>query len=403
MGAPDSTTREIQAIGHREFVKPAADGKIVPDPKTGGRWSTACGATNAVAATPAILTPASRWDAAEDVIGLARNRLLEVDGGKLEPRDRRRDDLITRRLGADPATASPWSNSTWADHLLTLFADPELAVYLQRIAGYALLNRGTEDLLVMAHGPRGTGKTVTFNAILRAAGDYGETIDPGAIASTKGYPEHSTNRTGFVGRRIVVSPELEAGARLDTAFVKRLSGGDTLAVRGMRENETRFVFGGVLVIHTNHAPELLTPDDGLKRRMRVFPFKRPRQDPDPDFDKLIDPAHVVAWILDGLRDYLTSGLGAAPAAVVEATAAFHATADRLSEFVSDSLELVNGARTPVPEVYAKYLKWCEAGGIKQPMQKRTLNTRLTEGGFGIGRVRTGGAVFLTRVPTPFVF
>ena len=51
--------------------------------------------------------------------------------------------------------------------------------------------------------------------------------------------------------------------------------------------------------------------------------------------------------------------------------------------------------SPPPANNPEYLKWCEAGGIKQPMQKRTLNTRLTEGGFGIGRERTGGAVFLT--------
>ena len=394
------------AFGRERLQRVNREGECVADTVRGGKIATARAVVAYGRAMKPVPTSSADWDAARDVIGLPGARLLEVKRGVVSPQEKNNppggvserartpDDLVSRSLAAMPSDPEAWQGSVWADHLMTLFGDPMVAVLLQRLMGYAILGRGTEDKVIVSPGNRGCGKTVTYGAIMRAAGGYGVSIDPGAIISHRVGQIHPVGRMAFVGARIAVTAELATGAVLDTAWVKRLSGGEECVARGMREAETRFTFGGLLAIHTNHAPELLTPDDGLKRRLLVIPFRRPREHEDPDFDAKIQADDVVGWLLAGMRDYLDGGFGPIPQSVRDETAQFHLQADALSEFVGDELALQEGERTPASDIYQRYETWCRDRGMKRPMTARSLNTRLTEGGFGVCKARVGGTTWL---------
>ena len=385
--------REIQGLGHQSFCRMTADGPK-RDSKTGGRWTTAVGAANGVRAHPSILTPTSNWDAVYGLIGLPGGRLLEVRNQELVERARRRNDLVSRSLAACPR--SGWENSRWADHLLGLFDDPEILTLLRRAAGLALLGRGADEhRILMPFGPRGTGKSSTCNLIRRAFGDYGSTVDTSAILTTRGM-QHPTNRTAFIGRRFITCAEIPPGGVLDSSYVKALSGGDPVRARGIRENEIEHVFRGLLVIHTNYAPDLLTPDDGLKRRLLVLPFMRPREDGGVvrEWESTIDLGDVVGWLIDGAQDYLRDGLSEIPATVAAASQSYHEAADDVSAFVAEHLRLLPTARSPNQTVYAHYEAYCREARIARPLKQRALFKRLREGGFGIAAERSNGVRWL---------
>ena len=384
--------REIQGLGHQSFCRMTADGQK-RDSKTGGRWTTAVGAANGVGAHPSILTPTSNWDAVPGLIGLPGGRLLEVRNQEVVERARRRNDLVSRSLAACPRPG--WENSRWANHLLALSDDPEILTLLQRAAGLALLGRGADEhRILMPFGPRSTGKSSTCNLIRRAFGDYGSTVDPSALLATRGM-QHPTNRTAFIGRRFVTCAEIPPGGVLDSSYVKALSGGDPVRARGVHENEIQHVFRGLLVIHTNNEPDLLTPDDGLKRRLLVLPFMRRLEDGGvPGWESTIDLGDVVGWLIEGAQDYLRDGLSEIPATVASASQSYHEAADDVSTFVAEHLRLLPTARTPNQNIYARYEAYCREAGIARPLKQRTLFKRLREGGFGIAAERSNGVRWL---------
>ena len=172
------------AFGRDRMQRVNREGECVGDTVRGGKIATARAVVAYGRAMKPVPTSSADWDAERDVIGLPGARLLEVKRGvggvspqeKNNPpggvceRARTPDDLVSRSLAAMPSDPEAWQGSVWADHLMTLFDDPMVAVLLQRLMGYAMLNRGTEDRVVIAPGLKGCGKTVTFNAILNAAG-----------------------------------------------------------------------------------------------------------------------------------------------------------------------------------------------------------------------------------------
>ena len=390
----ERVTREIQCLGQQTFGS-FVDGAWKRKPMPGGRWATAAGAQRSARAAGGIGTTAAEWDATPAIIGLPGCRLLEVRDGVLRERQRTHADLVSRSLAAHPGL---WENSRWAEHLLSLFDDPAILTLLQRAAGLALLGYGADDhRILMPFGRRGTGKSSTCNLIRRAFGDYGGSVDPAAILSTRG-AQHPTVRTPFIGRRWITCSELPSGGVLDTGFVKAVSGGDPIRVRGMRQDEVEVVYRGLLVVHSNHQPDLPSPDDGLKRRLLVVPFQRRRPNEGQGvrgWEAGIDLAEVVGWMVSGAQDYLADGIGELPEDVQAATTKFHESADVLSEFMNgEDVTLDPAASTPLKTVYELFTKTCEDGGIKRPISIRTFSKRLREGGFGLETAKRNGVVWL---------
>ena len=183
----------------------------------------------------------------------------------------------------------------------------------------------------------------------------------------------------FFRSRVVICSETSAGDKLDVPFVKSLSGGDKIQARNLYKNDLNFVFRGLLVIHTNSAPDVLTPDDGLRRRLLVIPFHERRQAPDPHFEGTVELSHVVRWILEGVQSYIERGLDDVPVSVRNAGSEFHASSSDLAGFVSERL---TPDREAVPVrmsvVFQEYERYCESAGIRHTLTKRGFIKRLRE-------------------------
>ena len=138
------------AFGRERMQRVNREGECVADNVRGGKIATARAVVSYGRAMKPIPTSSSDWDAERDVIGLPDGRLIEVRrrgvGGATPwaaaTRERTPDDLVSRSLAAMPSDPEAWQGSVWADHLMTLFDDPMVAVLLQRLMGLRAAQQG---------------------------------------------------------------------------------------------------------------------------------------------------------------------------------------------------------------------------------------------------------------------
>lgn len=100
------------------------------------------------------------------------------------------------------------------------------------------------------HGEGGNGKSTLVDAVMAALGDY---ADAGLLTARSFYA-HPTGVADLCGLRLAVVHETDAGRHLAEGTVKRLTGGDRLKARRMREDFWSFEPSHTFVMLTNHKP-----------------------------------------------------------------------------------------------------------------------------------------------------
>ena len=79
------------------------------------------------------------------------------------------------------------------------------------------------------------GKGTLIGAVTAALGDYADAADPDLLTA-RTFDAHPTSTADLYGLRLAILHETDKGRRLAEATVKRLTGGDRLKARRMRED-----------------------------------------------------------------------------------------------------------------------------------------------------------------------
>lgn len=313
----------------------------------------------------------SEWDAAPYLLNCA-NGTVDLRDGTL--REHRRDDRLTKSTGVAVAGDAP----LWRTFLERIVPDADVRSYLQRAVGYSAIGSVTEHVLHIAWGGGANGKSVFFNAITHALGDYSATV-PGTLLVSDGAREHPTVVASLHGVRFALASESEEDGRIRPAQLKQLTGGDELTARRMREDFWSFKPSHTLWLQTNHKPQANDATHGFWRRVRLIPFTVtiPAEEQDKHLTaKLYEEAGgILRWIIEGAQQYLTDGLEP-PEAITAATAEYQHEEDELAEFV-ECVGLVadESAFTATKALYAIYEKWADGGAFK-PWKPRTFSRKL---------------------------
>jgi putative DNA primase/helicase len=239
---------------------------------------------------------------------------------------------VTRAAVADGA-----DGSSWRLFLERVLPDAEVRAYLQRVTGVGLLGKVTEHILPILTGTGANGKSTFVNALLFALGDYASTVEPDLFLHRPG--AHPTGEMDLRGRRVVVVSESEKDRRLAEATMKRLTGGDTIRARRMRQDFVEFEPSHTAVLVTNHLPKVSGDDPAIWRRLRVIPFgvEIPAKERDKNLDERlqVDAGSVLAWALAGWRDYRDRGDLDEPADVQVATDRYQKASDAVARFIEE--------------------------------------------------------------------
>ena len=307
-----------------------------------------------------------------------RNGTFDLREGELRPHDPA--DLLTKMAGTayDPAA----EGRVFAAFLERVQPDPDMRGYLARLLGHALEGRIVSHVLPIFHGDGGNGKGTLIAAVLAALGDYADAADP-ELLTARTFDAHPTGTADLYGLRLAVLHESDHGRRLAEGTVKRLTGGDRLKARRMREDFWSFEPSHTFVMLTNHRPVVSGADEGIWRRLRLVPWDVviPPAERDEELgDRLaLERAAVLAWLVAGYHDWRARGL-ADPEPVTRATDAYRAESDALGRFLDQQCLTGPHYHVRSAELFAAWSKWCAAEG-EDPGTQTAFSVALTNRGF----------------------
>ena len=309
-------------------------------------------------ARPALAISAERLDADPDLLNTPSGT-VHLPTGKLRPHDPA--DLLTRRTVAayEPDAKAP----TWECHLERVLPDPELRAFFKRLIGYALTGHTTEQILAILFGPGGTGKSTTLRALSETLGDYAAAAAAETfMQSRRGGGDTRSDLVRLLGRRFVTSSEATDGLRLDERLVKEITGGERVTARALYSAEVSFTPAFQLFISCNALPAFDGADSAMRRRLRVIPFESEIPDADQDGKLAATLAReapgILAWAIEGAREWYEQGLGNC-AAVEAASAASSQAADPVGQFIEDECVRDPEAFIPAADLADAYGRWAE--------------------------------------------
>ena len=309
---------------------------------------------------------------------------LDLHTGVLRPHDPA--DLLTKVAGCgyDPDASSP----LFERFLRDVLPDDAMRAYIGRIFGHALVGKVIEHTLPILTGSGCNGKSTLYSVVMAAFGDYAIAAEPDLLVD-KG-AAHPTGQADLLGVRLAVCSETDNGRRLASATVKRLTGGDKIRARRMRQDFIEFKPSHSVVLVTNHKPQVAGDDPALWRRLRVIPFDVVVEAPDTSLPELLllELPAVLRWLVAGHDQWAATGM-AEPEQVLAATEAYRASSDSLGRFLDECCLELAAATVKARELFGAWCAWCHRGGEEPGTEKAFAESM---GARGVDKIKSYGVM-----------
>ncbi len=278
-----------------------------------------------------------------------------------------REDYAT---GLIPCDYDPYaSRPKWEAFLDRCMPDIETRRTVQQFAGTGLLGILLQRLM-FHHGFGANGKSVFLAAISGVVGkSYGVSLPKETLLGQgeRGAGQASPDLVRLFGKRMVRIDELKENESVREDLVKRLTGGDEMAVRNLFKGY--FEFANIATPHMsgNGFPKIDGTDNGIWRRMLVvhwevtIPVEERREFDEFVADLLTERSGILNWLLEGARDYLENGLFIGPK-IAAATQEYREDMDPIGLFVAACVETAEGESVSARTLFEAYKNWAAANG-----------------------------------------
>ncbi|MEO3997201.1 phage/plasmid primase, P4 family [Mesorhizobium sp. CAU 1732] len=342
---------------------------------------SACGTSklNAMLTEASAYRPASVDDLNRDIYafnvgnGTLRFYQTESDDGDLVWRVRldphRRDDLISKLAPVDFSLDAPRAKA-WENFLVRVQPSVAMRGYLQRLVGYALLGLNTEQMIAFFFGIGRNGKSTFVDTLAKIFADYAVTlsIDSFAGEDKRSGSEATPDLARLPGARLVAASEPDTGVRFKEALIKRLTGGESIAVRRLHQDFFEFAPQFTLLVSGNHKPVIVGNDDGIWRRIHLVPWNEQISKDEVDKDLpnklLAEAAGILKWAVEGAVDFLNVGGLNPPSDIIDATQEYREEEDPIGSFIRHACDVTGDDRdTEKPfDLFCSYERFCIASG-----------------------------------------
>ena len=309
-------------------------------------------------AMPPFATAQGDWDANPWLLGTPGG-IVDLKTGELRAGDR--GDMVTKVTTVAPGLIPDCP--TWLGFLdYAMNGDDQLVRFIQRYFGYSLTGVTNEEVFLFMFGPGGAGKGTMVETIANIMGDYASTV-PMEVFTGKSWSPTEYYRANMAGLRAVMANEPERNAYFSEAFIKEITGGDSISGRHPMGRPFRFKPTHKLVMEGNHMPRLKGRSTGMERRLRILPVTRKPVTPDLQLKQklLAEAPGILRWLIEGCLMWQRRGL-AAPDAVMLASAKYFETQDVFARWIEDRCILDRYAEHSPTELRNSFNSWAKANG-----------------------------------------
>jgi putative DNA primase/helicase len=322
-----SLSRQVCRAASRECPKAAA--------KSTASAKTVAAVERLAQADPRLATTVDIWDADPWLLNTP-DGVVDLRTGKLRPHNS--SDYMTQITAVGPGGDCPRFKQFPGE---IMDGDQEMVAFIQRVLGYCLTSDISEEVIFFLHGTGQNGKGVLTSTVEWIMADYCKSAGDEVFTQTN-HDRHTTEIARLQGARVVLVSEVEEGKRWAEAKLKKMTGGDTLTARFMRQDDFQFKPQFKPLISANHKPQIKSVDTAMRRRMHLIPFSVtiPPEKRDNELKaKLKDEGPgILQWMIEGCLEYQRIGL-APPQSVVDATNEYFKDEDNIANWISEQCEV----------------------------------------------------------------
>lgn len=335
-----------------------------------------------MAARGLVLVDEAELDRDPDAVCCA-NGVLDLRTGRLSPHIK--EELWTK---CAPVSYRPEATcERWIRFLDEIFdGDAELIRFVQRSVGYALTGHTNAQCWWLLSGSGSNGKSTLIETIEAMLGDYAQDCLPSTLA-VKRYEGIPNDLARMRGARFVATSEPKKNQPLDSALVKKLTGGnEPITARFLHREFFEFTPELKLWLAANHLPDVDDTSDGFWRRVLLVPFRVqiPPEKRDPELGATLrdEIEGIFAWAVQGALDWYADGQGIeglrVPDDVLQATEGYREESDPVGRFIEEMVIVEHDAWVSSRDLHKAYQTWAAQEGL-EPMTKvvfcREANSR----------------------------
>jgi putative DNA primase/helicase len=387
----DGTVWEFdQSRGIEALIRELLDRQPDSDPRWKGSLTVVRNVKGLAESDGSLHVPVTEIDTREFLIGTASG----VYNLKRQKWVKPKRGYVTKRTSVDPDFESGCRK--WQKFIRQVFNnDAKKIAYFQRFCGYLLTGSIKEHQLLLIYGPGGNGKSVLVNTVAKVMGAYHKEALPETFVESKSF-KHETAMAFISGARFVTSGETDQGGALNEATVKRATGADMVTARFLYKNPFTYRPNYKIWVTTNHLPRLKSVGPDMRRRIQVLELDFIPKKPDHDLEQKLEKEHpaILAWMIEGARDWIEKGLNA-PKGVTGSTDRYFSEQDTLGAWIAERTRTVDSAITPssvLCESYNRFLSErgrddIESSHFGRMLSARGYKSRLAKAHQGANRAR----------------
>ena len=346
-------------------------------------------------AQPHLQVPDDIWDCDPYLLAV-RNGVVDLRTSEILPSVP--TQWITKCAGsnADP-DAKP---EQFLKFLAQVQPDAGVRDYLQRLMGYSATGLASEQKFFTFVGGGRNGKGTFMGLIMDSLGDYA-VKGPLSLVAEQSPDKPRNDIAALSGARLVSISESSANLRLDEATIKALTGQDVISARFLYRELFEFRPCFTPILDTNHPLRPRDSGEGMWRRITVIPWSVtiPEEQQDKKLrERLLEELPgILAWVIEGARLYLESGLPKLDT-LTEVNRSLRQSCDDLGRWMETHIQYGPQFRIQSSDLYENFRLWSQAEGNTDVMSQRTFTQRLLDK--GLTHKKTGGHMVWSNLGLP---
>jgi P4 family phage/plasmid primase-like protien len=241
--------------------------------------------------------------------------------------------------------------------------------YLLKFIASCFHGDNPEELFHIFTGRTRNGKSKLRDLLKNTFGNYYSSISSNLLTKERPSPNNpQTDIMGLKGKRIIIGSEPEKGQKINTGFMKFLTGNDPIKGRGLFEkNEYEYIPQFKVLLLCNDIPDMDSNDEGVWSRSRVVEFpitfvKEPKE----SYEKKIDTYlgnKLLYWnsdffllLMEYYKKYKEEGL-LSTKRIMEFTYEYRKETDSYLSYLTERTEKKIGINILISDIYEDFKYW----------------------------------------------